>query len=80
MALALQKERGNLRSQDNWADPQWPRLAGSFRALADELMRRGAVRDGGLVIITKGDLAGVHGATNAMKIIRVGEHGVEEAN
>ncbi len=40
----------------------------------DELMRRGAVRDGDLVIITKGDLAGVHGGTNAMKIIRVGEH------
>ncbi|MGB5443261.1 MAG: pyruvate kinase [Gammaproteobacteria bacterium] len=40
----------------------------------DELMRRGAVRDGDLVIITKGDLMGVHGGTNAMKIIRVGEH------
>jgi pyruvate kinase len=40
----------------------------------DELVRRGAVRDGDLVIITKGDLAGVLGGTNAMKIIRVGEH------
>jgi pyruvate kinase len=40
----------------------------------DELVRRGAVRDGDLVIITKGDLMGVHGGTNAMKIIRVGEH------
>ncbi|MEJ2644801.1 MAG: pyruvate kinase [Gammaproteobacteria bacterium] len=40
----------------------------------EELMRRGAVRDGDLVIITKGDLMGVHGGTNAMKIIRVGEH------
>lgn len=39
----------------------------------DELVRRGAVRDGDLVIITKGDLAGVHGGTNAMKIVRVGE-------
>jgi pyruvate kinase len=44
------------------------------REAIDELMRRGAVRDGDLVIITKGDLAGVHGGTNAMKIIRVGEH------
>jgi pyruvate kinase len=44
------------------------------REVIDELMRRGAVRDGDLVIITKGDLAGVHGGTNAMKIIRVGEH------
>lgn len=38
----------------------------------DELVRRGAVRDGDLVIITKGDLMGVHGGTNAMKIVRVG--------
>ena len=37
----------------------------------------GKVRDGDLVIITKGDLAGVHGGTNAMKIIRVGEHEAE---
>ena len=40
----------------------------------DELVRRGAVRDGDLVIITKGDFMGVHGGTNAMKIITVGEH------
>ncbi len=39
----------------------------------DELVRRGAVRDGDLVIITKGDMMGVMGGTNAMKIVRVGE-------
>jgi len=39
----------------------------------DELVRRGAVRDGDLIIITKGDLTGVHGGTNAMKIVRVGD-------
>ncbi|MDX1824828.1 MAG: pyruvate kinase alpha/beta domain-containing protein, partial [Thiohalomonadales bacterium] len=39
----------------------------------DELLRRGTVRDGDLVIITKGDLMGVMGGTNAMKIVRVGE-------
>ena len=44
----------------------------------DELMRRGAVRDGDLVIITKGDLAGVLGGTNAMKILRVGEHELKD--
>ena len=38
----------------------------------DELKRRGVVRDGDLVIITKGDLMGIHGGTNAMKIVRVG--------
>jgi pyruvate kinase len=43
------------------------------REAIDELRRRGAVRDGDLVIITKGDLTGVHGGTNAMKMIRVGE-------
>ena len=31
-----------------------------------------AVADGDLVIITKGDLMGVHGGTNAMKIVKVG--------
>jgi pyruvate kinase len=39
----------------------------------DELKRRGVVRDGDLVILTKGDLMGVLGGTNAMKIVRVGE-------
>jgi len=39
----------------------------------DELKRRGVVRDGDLVIITKGDLMGIHGGTNAMKIVKVGE-------
>ncbi len=43
------------------------------REAIEELVRRGAVRDGDLVIITKGDLMGVHGGTNAMKIVRVGE-------
>lgn len=39
----------------------------------EELRRRGAVRDGDLVIITKGDLSGVQGGTNVMKIVRVGD-------
>lgn len=38
----------------------------------DELRRRGTVRDGDLVIITKGDLTGVMGGTNALKIAMVG--------
>ena len=48
------------------------------REAVDELVRRGAVRDGDLVIITKGDLMGVHGGTNAMKILMVGEHDILE--
>lgn len=43
------------------------------REAIDELRRRGAVRDGDMVIITKGDLVGVHGGTNAMKIVKVGD-------
>jgi len=39
----------------------------------DELLRRGAVRDGDLVILTRGDLTGVAGGTNVMKVIRVGD-------
>jgi pyruvate kinase len=49
------------------------------REAIEELMRRGAVRDDDMVIITKGDLVGVHGGTNAMKIIRVGEHEISGA-
>jgi pyruvate kinase len=39
----------------------------------EEMKRRGCVQDGDLVILTKGDLMGVLGGTNAMKILRVGE-------
>ena len=42
--------------------------------IIDELLRRSAVRDGDLVLITKGDLNGVQGGTNVMKILKVGEH------
>jgi len=37
------------------------------------------VKDNDLVILTKGDLIGVDGGTNAMKILRVG-HLIEEEN
>lgn len=40
----------------------------------EELLRQGTVRDGDLVIITKGDRSGVEGQTNIMKIMRVGKH------
>jgi pyruvate kinase len=44
------------------------------REVIEDLLRRGTVRDGDLVIITKGDRSGVEGQTNIMKIMRVGEH------
>lgn len=39
---------------------------------AGELQKRGILKEGDLVIITKGDLIGVHGRTNSMKIFTVG--------
>ncbi len=44
------------------------------RAVLNVLQRRHTVEEGDLVIITKGDLMGVHGATNTMKIVRVGDY------
>jgi pyruvate kinase len=43
------------------------------KEVTDELLRRGTVRDGDLIIITKGDRRGIGGGTNLMKIIRVGQ-------
>jgi len=53
-------------------EPESKTHAGINQEVIDELVRRGTVRDGDLVIITKGDLMGVLGGTNAMKIVRVG--------
>jgi len=38
-----------------------------------ELQKRGILNTGDLVIITKGDLIGVHGRTNSLKLITIGE-------
>lgn len=43
------------------------------REAVETLLACGAVEHGDLVIITKGDLMGVDGGTNSMKIVRVGE-------
>lgn len=43
------------------------------REAISELQRRGVVRDGDWVIITKGDLTGVQGGTNALKVVQVGD-------
>ncbi len=40
----------------------------------DELRKRDILRDQDLVIVTKGDLIGVHGRTNSLKIMVVGDH------
>lgn len=38
-----------------------------------ELQKRRILEEGDLVVITKGDLIGVHGRTNALKLVTVGE-------
>jgi pyruvate kinase len=43
-----------------------------------ELQQRNIIQDGDLVIITKGDLIGIHGRTNAMKIVTVGNLPIPE--
>ncbi len=39
----------------------------------NQLLENGVVMDGDLVIITKGDYVNVHGGTNTLKIVRVGQ-------
>jgi pyruvate kinase len=41
------------------------------RSVADFLKDQGVLRHGDLILITKGDVVGVHGFTNSMKIFRV---------
>ncbi|MCE5393091.1 MAG: pyruvate kinase [Acidithiobacillus sp.] len=43
-----------------------------MRAAEDELRRRGAVRDGDLILITIGEPIGSPGGTNTLKLVRVG--------
>jgi len=42
------------------------------QSAVNELQKRNILKEGDLVILTKGDLIGVHGKTNSMKIITVG--------
>ncbi len=43
------------------------------KIIIKELLKRGAVSEGDLVVITKGDLQGIIGGTNSMKIVCVGQ-------
>ena len=45
-----------------------------LREAEDELRRRGAVRDGDMILLTIGEPIGKSGGTNTMKIVKVGEH------
>ncbi len=43
------------------------------RQIVEVLRKRQLIKDGDQIIITKGDLTGVQGGTNAMKVVSVGE-------
>ncbi len=57
-------------------DPASKEHAVVNQAAVEVLQAHGSLETGDLVIITKGDLMGVHGGTNAMKIVRVGDQGI----
>jgi pyruvate kinase len=40
----------------------------------DELLKRGVVQHGDLIVLTIGEPFGRAGGTNTMKIVKVGEH------
>ena len=42
-----------------------------YRDIFSVLLEKQFVAEGDLVVLTKGDLAGVQGGTNSMKIVRV---------
>lgn len=44
----------------------------------ERLLQLGALAEGDRVIVTKGELSGVVGGTNSMKIVRVGDHRMDE--
>lgn len=54
-------------------DPRTADHVEANKAVIDELLKRNVVEKGDLVIITKGDLVGRAGGTNALKVVRVGE-------
>jgi pyruvate kinase len=47
------------------------------RISVEHLVEEGVVEENDLVIVTKGDIAGTHGGTNMLKIIRVGDHNID---
>ncbi len=57
----------------NFDDTQLVDTVQANQILIKELLQRGAVSEGDIIIITKGDLRGVAGQTNLMKIVCVGE-------
>ena len=69
--------RGVYPAQFDVADADYRKVN---EEVIEELLRRGAVRNGDLVIITKGDRSGVEVQTNLLRVMRVGEHVVGAEN
>lgn len=44
-----------------------------YRQILDEFVKRELLKKGDLVVLTRGDIRGIRGSTNAMKIVRTGE-------
>ncbi len=44
-----------------------------YRQILDEFVKRDLLKKGDLVVLTRGDIRGIRGSTNAMKIVRTGE-------
>jgi pyruvate kinase len=42
-----------------------------YAAIFERLMKDGLAAEGDLIIVTKGELSGVSGGTNSMKIVKV---------
>ena len=51
--------------------PRATNMTDLYRDVFSTLLDKGLVEDGDLVLLTKGDLAGVSGGTNSMKIVAV---------
>ena len=78
-ALTSREETARRVSLYRGVYPVWVRQAISDpkvanREAVERLLQEKIVADGDWVIITKGDLMGLQGGTNMLKILRVGEH------
>ena len=51
----------------------------TLRAAEDELLHRGAVNEGDLIVLTIGESVGLAGRTNTLKVVRVGEYRIMQS-
>jgi pyruvate kinase len=51
----------------------------TLRATEDELLRRGYVNEGDLIVLTIGESVGLSGRTNTLRVVRVGEYRITQS-